>query len=284
MHDFLGHRVKHALPGEPVEVLGFDSVPDAGEPVRAVVNDREARHLAGERAIRLKTEALARRKAAPVSLEDVFDRVQEGEAVALNIVLKADVAGSLEALQDQLAKVSTSAGRPERAAHRRRRDHPVRRDAGRRFRRGDHRLQRAPAARGEDARRPRGRRDPHLHGDLQDHRGAARGDGGHARARRGRAVARHGRGAPDLPRVADRHDRRVARHPGQDHAQRARAAGARGHHRLRRHDHFAEALQGRCQGSRGRLRVRNRARELQRPQGGDVIEAYETRKVAQTLE
>jgi translation initiation factor IF-2 len=108
MHDFMGQRVKQATPGEPVEVLGFDSVPDAGEPVRAVGNDREARHLAGERAIRLKTEALARRKSAPVSLEDVFDRVRQGEAVALNIVLKADVAGSLEALQDQLAKVSTS--------------------------------------------------------------------------------------------------------------------------------------------------------------------------------
>jgi translation initiation factor IF-2 len=108
MHDFMGQRVKQATPGEPVEVLGFDSVPDAGEPVRMAGNDREARHLAGERAIRLKTEALARRKSAPVSLEDVFDRVRQGEAVALNIVLKADVAGSLEALQDQLAKVSTS--------------------------------------------------------------------------------------------------------------------------------------------------------------------------------
>jgi translation initiation factor IF-2 len=89
-------------------VLGFDTVPDAGEPVRVVSNDREARHLAGERAIRLKTEALARRKSAPVSLEDVFERVKEGEAVALNIVLKADVAGSIEALQDQIAKLSTS--------------------------------------------------------------------------------------------------------------------------------------------------------------------------------
>jgi len=108
MHDFLGNRVKQATPGEPVELLGFDTGPDAGEPVRAVANDREARHLAGERAIRLKTEALARRKSAPVSLEDVFDRVREGEAVALNIVLKADVAGSLEALQDHLAKISTS--------------------------------------------------------------------------------------------------------------------------------------------------------------------------------
>jgi translation initiation factor IF-2 len=108
MHDFMGHRLKQATPGEPVEVLGFDSLPDAGEPVRAVSNDREARHLANERAIRLKTEALARRMGVPVSLENVFERVKEGQAVQLNLVIKADVAGSLEALQDQIAKLSTS--------------------------------------------------------------------------------------------------------------------------------------------------------------------------------
>jgi len=106
MHDFLGNRTKQALPGEPVEILGFDSVPDAGESVRSVTNDREARHLASERAIRLKTEALARRRSAVVSLEDVFERAREGEAVELNIVLKADVAGSIEAIQDQIAKLS----------------------------------------------------------------------------------------------------------------------------------------------------------------------------------
>jgi len=108
MHDFMGHRLKQATPGEPVEVLGFDTLPDAGEPVRAVSNDREARHLANERAIRLKTEALARRMGVPVSLENVFEKVKEGQAVQLNLVIKADVAGSLEALQDQIAKLSTS--------------------------------------------------------------------------------------------------------------------------------------------------------------------------------
>ena len=108
MHDFVGKRVKHAQPGEPVEILGFDTVPDAGESVRVVSNDREARHLATERAIRLKTEALARRKSASVSLQDVFERArEEGEAVELNLVLKADVAGSLEAIQDQIAKLSS---------------------------------------------------------------------------------------------------------------------------------------------------------------------------------
>jgi translation initiation factor IF-2 len=105
MHDFMGDRVESARPGMPVEVLGFDGVADAGEFVQAVENDRRARQLAQERANRLKTEALARRQARKVSLEEVFSRVQEGDIKELNIVLKADVAGSLEALQDELAKV-----------------------------------------------------------------------------------------------------------------------------------------------------------------------------------
>jgi translation initiation factor IF-2 len=105
MHDFTGERVSAAGPGMPVEVLGFDGVSDAGEFVQAVENDRRARQLAQERANRLKTEALARRQARKISLDEVFARVQQGDIKELNIVLKADVAGSLEALQDEIAKV-----------------------------------------------------------------------------------------------------------------------------------------------------------------------------------
>jgi translation initiation factor IF-2 len=105
MHDFTGKAVEEAVPGMPVEVLGFDGVADAGEFVQTVENDRQARQLAGERAHRLKTEALARRQGRKVSLDEVFARAQAGDIKELNIVLKADVAGSLEALQDELAKV-----------------------------------------------------------------------------------------------------------------------------------------------------------------------------------
>ncbi|HEY5288010.1 MAG TPA: translation initiation factor IF-2, partial [Solirubrobacteraceae bacterium] len=105
MHDFTGARVKMAEPGEPVEVLGFDGVPEAGEFVRAVENERRARQLAGERANRLKTEALARRSGRKVSLEDVFKLAQEGTVKELSLVIKADVAGSLEAIEDEIAKL-----------------------------------------------------------------------------------------------------------------------------------------------------------------------------------
>jgi translation initiation factor IF-2 len=101
MHDFLGQRVARALPGVPVEMLGFDGVPEAGEPVRVVLNERRARQLAGERSARLKAEALARRGGKKVSLEQIFGSgLQE-----LNLVLKTDVAGALEALEDEIAKL-----------------------------------------------------------------------------------------------------------------------------------------------------------------------------------
>jgi translation initiation factor IF-2 len=101
MNDFMGRRVGQALPGEPVEVLGFDGVPEAGEYVHVVENERRARQLATERAVRLKAEALARRSGKRVSLEDIFKSgVQE-----LNLVIKADVAGSLEAIEDEIAKL-----------------------------------------------------------------------------------------------------------------------------------------------------------------------------------
>ena len=104
MHDFRGTKVKEATPAQPVEILGFDGVPEAGEHFRVVSNEREARRIAGERANRLKTEALARRAGVRVSLEDVMARAQRGEK-ELNLVLKADVAGSLEALADEIAKL-----------------------------------------------------------------------------------------------------------------------------------------------------------------------------------
>jgi translation initiation factor IF-2 len=105
MLDDKGERVDEATPGTPVEVLGFDGVSEAGEHVQVVENERRARQLAQERETRLKTEQLARRQARKVTLEEVFQRASEGQLNELNIVLKADVSGSLEALQDEIAKL-----------------------------------------------------------------------------------------------------------------------------------------------------------------------------------
>ncbi|HKH18880.1 MAG TPA: translation initiation factor IF-2 [Solirubrobacteraceae bacterium] len=108
LNDYKGRRVKEARPSEPVEVLGFDSVPEAGEYVRVVENDRRARQLANERGFRLKSEAQARRSGKKVSLETIFDQARGGEIQDLNLVLKADVSGSLEAFEDEIAKLPQS--------------------------------------------------------------------------------------------------------------------------------------------------------------------------------
>ena len=105
MTNHLGERLKEAKPGDPVEILGIDGVPDAGEVVRVVENDREARRLAQERETRLKAETIARRSGRKMSFEDVFRRAKEGDLQELPIVVKADVAGSVEAIEDEIAKL-----------------------------------------------------------------------------------------------------------------------------------------------------------------------------------
>ncbi|MFT4048461.1 MAG: translation initiation factor IF-2 [Solirubrobacterales bacterium] len=108
MHDYNGHRIELAELGAPVEVLGFDGVPEAGNNFRVVESDRAARTQAADRANRLKNEAIARRARLKVSFEDAFARAQEGELSSLNLILKGDVAGSVGALEDEIAKLPQS--------------------------------------------------------------------------------------------------------------------------------------------------------------------------------
>ncbi len=105
LHDYRGERVESAGPGTPVEVLGFDKPPSAGELGRVVENDKQARHLAGLRSQRLRSEQFARRATKGVSLEDLFTRIAEGGVQDLNMVVKADVQGSIEAVIGELGKI-----------------------------------------------------------------------------------------------------------------------------------------------------------------------------------
>ena len=105
MIDYRGERIQEAVPGDPVEILGFDGVPAAGEFVRVAPNDREARRIAQERETREKSEALARRSGRKISFEDVFKRAREAELAELPLVIKGDVAGSVEALEDEIARL-----------------------------------------------------------------------------------------------------------------------------------------------------------------------------------
>ena len=103
--DYRGVKVKEARPGDPVEILGFESPPRAGEMARVVEHERQAKDLAEKRAERLRREQLAQRSKRGVSLETLFEQMQEGGVQELSIVLKGDVQGSVEALLGELGKI-----------------------------------------------------------------------------------------------------------------------------------------------------------------------------------
>jgi translation initiation factor IF-2 len=103
--DDKGKNLKEAKPSAPVEVLGFASLPQAGDELRVVADEKVARKIAEERALKKRLiEAETRRH---VTLEDLHERIREGEVKELNLVVKADAQGSVEAIKDALYKLST---------------------------------------------------------------------------------------------------------------------------------------------------------------------------------
>ena len=105
LYNYKGEKLKDAKPGDPVEILGFDKPPPAGELARVVETDRDARDLAQKRAERLRREQFAIRPSSSVSLESLFDQLQAGEVKDLNLVVKGDVQGSIEAIVGELTKI-----------------------------------------------------------------------------------------------------------------------------------------------------------------------------------
>ena len=101
-----GQRAVEAGPSTPVEVLGWAEPPQAGDTFAVVSDEREARELAGKRAMLLREQELRQR--THVTLTDLFSQMKEGKVSELLVVLKGDVDGSVEALQDTLTKLSTS--------------------------------------------------------------------------------------------------------------------------------------------------------------------------------
>ena len=99
-----GQRVTEAGPSTPVEISGMSEVPSAGDTFNAVADERMARELAEERRVQMASNAMGGTK--KVSLEDLFSQIQAGEMKTLNIIVKADVQGSAEAVKTSLEKIS----------------------------------------------------------------------------------------------------------------------------------------------------------------------------------
>lgn len=101
-----GANVKAAFPADPVEILGLNSVPSAGDEFRVFEDERDARRLAEERALRARLAQQESR--SHMNLDDLFARIEEGKTTDLNLVVKADVGGSIEALRDAFSKMDQS--------------------------------------------------------------------------------------------------------------------------------------------------------------------------------
>jgi translation initiation factor IF-2 len=104
--DERGNNVQEAGPSQPVRVLGFSGVPEAGDSFAVLEDEREVRDIA-QRRQRLQREQGFRRTKEPTTLEELYAQVQAGEIERLNVILKGDVGGSVEALADELTKLST---------------------------------------------------------------------------------------------------------------------------------------------------------------------------------
>ncbi len=103
MFDENGAPVEEAGPARPVQVLGLDEVPEAGDEFRVVDAERFARDVAERRAARERRKELAERR--PTTLEEFTSAVEAGDRATLNVIIKADVSGSAEALEDALLKL-----------------------------------------------------------------------------------------------------------------------------------------------------------------------------------
>ena len=106
MFDDFGKRVKEAGPSTPVEVLGLENVPVAGDKFFSTDNHLKAKKLSEFRKNKIKNEMMAKQQ-SKISLENIFDKMQEGEIKELPIILKVDVNGSKEAIENLLSKIES---------------------------------------------------------------------------------------------------------------------------------------------------------------------------------
>ncbi len=235
-----GDQVKEAPPSMPVQVLGLSEPPQAGDEFRVANDLGTARTLGEARAQRFRLSGhLPAPSATGARLEDLFEQIQRGETATLNIVLKTDMQGSLEAVTESLRKLEREDVKLSF----------VRRGVGG-ITENDVTLAKAstatiigfnvrPDRRAEGPGRGVRRRDPHLRGHLQAARGHRGGHARHARADLRGDRHRRRRGPPDLPHPPGRRDRRLLRAERRHPARLEGPVPARGRHHLAWHDQLA---------------------------------------------
>ncbi len=102
-----GQKMERARPSMPVEVIGFTDVPEAGDPFIVVSEERMAKQISLYRQEKIREKELS--KVSKISLEELYDKIKKGEIKELNVIIKADVQGSIEAVKEALKKISTDA-------------------------------------------------------------------------------------------------------------------------------------------------------------------------------
>jgi translation initiation factor IF-2 len=106
MFDFIGKALTKAGPSVPVQILGFNTLPSAGDFVMVTRDERDARQKSEQRTARLRQEQLAKSRSGASSLDEFYRRIKEGRVKELPLVIKGDVGGSVEALEEALRNIT----------------------------------------------------------------------------------------------------------------------------------------------------------------------------------
>ena len=260
-----GERVKHATPSTPVEIIGFGGVPEAGDEFMAVADEKLARQVVEERAAKARASMVKNSSAS--TLEELYSKLEQGEVKDLNIIIKADVQGSVEAVKQSLEKLSNAEVRV-RTIH----------SGVGAITENDVMLAGIdgaiiigfnvrPDAKARDAANRDGIDIRYYRVIYQAIEDIAKGHEGHAHAGIPRERHRSRGGAQRVQDHGRGHRRRFLRHRRQAPAQRAGSPAPRQRGGLRGQALLAPALQGRGQGSGRRLRVRRLPGKLHGYQG-----------------
>ncbi len=258
--DELGANVAEAGPSIPVEILGFDSAPEAGDQFAVVESEGRAREITDYR-VRKRRDTMGS-AGTPRTLEQMMQSLKETGRKDFTLLVKGDVQGSVEAIAGSLRKLEHRRGRGADRALRRRRHHRVRRGAGQCVEGSGRRLQRPRQRPGQGLGRSRRRRDPLLQYHLRPGRRRESGDVGPAGADHPRDLPRQGGDPRGVQHLEDWQGRGLPRDGRQGRARRQGASDPRRRRHPRRHAVDLEALQGRSARSSSRPGVRHGVRQL----------------------